>query len=63
MTTDEAAKLRSDAELEILTILENLASKTGLDMVGVEVFIVVTATEREGNPRRVPTSVRIDLAV
>ena len=58
----EAAILRRVAEAEIMAALKKLTKGTGLDLVGVNVFIIVQADD-QGEPRRIAENVRIDLAV
>jgi len=62
MTLEEASKLRSVAEAEVLATLRKLSRDTGLDMIRIEAFVIV---EVDGNdhPRRIPRAVRIELAV
>ncbi len=62
LTCKEAAIHRQVAEAEIMAALKKLANLTGLDLVGVNVFIVAQADD-QGEPRRKAEAVRIDLAV
>ena len=60
---DVARRLRAEAELEILARLQRLQDETGLDLVGVEVFIMAGVRQPGDDPQRYPQAVRIDLAV
>lgn len=62
MNTDEARKLREQAEHQIMTILRELTRVTGLDLAGVEVLLLVDC-DLNKEPQRIAQSVRIDLAV
>jgi hypothetical protein len=62
LTTDEARRHREFCEAAILRQLHELQKITGLDIARVEVLVIVEAELHE-EPKRVPFSVRIDLAV
>lgn len=62
LTCKEATIHRQVAEAEVMAALRKLRNLTGLDLVGVNVFIVVKAQD-DSEPRREAESVRIDLAV
>lgn len=61
-TLAAAAEARAAAEAEILATLNRLCDATGLDLRGVEIYLVVLQDSR-GEPQSRPTAVRIDLTV
>src|SRR5262245_56967795 len=62
-TLEVARQLRAEAERDILARLQRLTAETGLDLVGVEVFLVAEIPRGEDDPRRVAKAVRVELAV
>lgn len=61
-TVEDCTGLRIATEQRVLDALLDLCKLTRIDMARVEVYLVVSAGE-DGEPRRTPRAVRIEMAV